>query len=541
MEKRMIVAMVLSVLVILGFQVLKPKQPAEFQTMKAETAATVQDKETAAPTGMTAMAESTEEYGPVKEELTVVRTEPYTLIFSNAGGSLKAIALNKYQQDGQPELLYREDNPARYMFAIKSDLTPGISRKAFTLEKRGNTLEYSYVAPGELEIIKKYNLHDGLEYMEAEVIVRNLTKREIGFSYEMVGPTGLDNPRTQLSAEDSKASGVDKRFLEADTKIGETVWKTKVAKGVQERSGEILWTGLKSRHFAVVLDPLGEAKAVRVTPIDGKSMEVSVKSPSLRILPGKEAKEGYRLYVGPIDAAKLASVGEGLDEIVDNGFFGPISKVLLSVLRFFHKVTHSWGLSIILMTLLVNILLFPLTLKSFSSMHQMKKVQPHVQKLKEMHKDNPQKMNKEMMELYKKYNVNPLGGCLPMLLQMPIFIALYQGLMRSIELKGTSFLWIKDLSRPDAVHIPVTLPFVGDSINILPLLMVGMMAVQQKISQGMTPATGDQASQQKMMMLMMPLLFGFIFYNMPAGLVLYWLTNTILMTSEQALISKKMS
>ena len=126
------------------------------------------------------------------------------------------------------------------------------------------------------------------------------------------------------------------------------------------------------------------------------------------------------------------------------------------------------------------------------------------------------------------------------MLQMPVFIALYQGLIRSVELKGASFLWIKDLARPDAVQIPFSLPVVGASINILPLLMVVMMFFQQKISQGATTAamTDDQAGQQKMMMVVFPVMFGFLFYNMPAGLVLYWLTNTILMTSEQKIMGK---
>lgn len=162
-------------------------------------------------------------------------------------------------------------------------------------------------------------------------------------------------------------------------------------------------------------------------------------------------------------------------------------------------------------------------------------------KLKELHKDNPHKLNKETMELYKKYNVNPLGGCLPMLLQMPIFIALYQGLMRSIELKGAHFLWIKNLARPEAVPLPFSLPVIGASINILPLLMVGMMVIQQKISQGSTTegTTPEQAKQQKMMMMFMPIIFGFLFYQMPSGLVLYWLTNTVLMTAEQIFIVKR--
>lgn len=131
-----------------------------------------------------------------------------------------------------------------------------------------------------------------------------------------------------------------------------------------------------------------------------------------------------------------------------------------------------------------------------------------------------------------------------MLLQMPIFIALYQGLIKSIELKGAKFLWIKDLSAPDAVPLPVTLPLIGNHVNILPLLMIGAMVAQQKMSQAFTGASGstaEQEAQQKMMLIMMPLLFGFLFYNMPSGLVLYWLTNTMLMTGEQALISKRLA
>jgi YidC/Oxa1 family membrane protein insertase len=164
-----------------------------------------------------------------------------------------------------------------------------------------------------------------------------------------------------------------------------------------------------------------------------------------------------------------------------------------------------------------------------------------MEKLKIQHKDNPQKLNKEIMELYKKYKINPLSGCLPMLLQMPIFVALYQALMKSLELRSASFLWIKDLSSPDAVPLPFALPIVGMSLNILPLIMVGAMVLQQKIStKSMGSAvTEEQKQQQKMMLVIMPIMFGFIFYNMPSGLVLYWVVNTILTIIEQGAILKK--
>ena len=161
-----------------------------------------------------------------------------------------------------------------------------------------------------------------------------------------------------------------------------------------------------------------------------------------------------------------------------------------------------------------------------------------MEKLKVQLKDNPQKLNKEIMELYKKYNINPFSGCLPILLQMPIFIALYQALMKSIELRGASFMWIRDLSSPEAIPLPVSFPIIGDSINILPLVMVAAMVIQQKISTASSgrAITDEQKQQQKMMLIIMPIMFGFIFYNMPSGLVLYWVVNTVLTIVEQAAI-----
>lgn len=170
-------------------------------------------------------------------------------------------------------------------------------------------------------------------------------------------------------------------------------------------------------------------------------------------------------------------------------------------------------------------------------MKEMQKLQPYIEELRKQHKDNPQKLNKEIMELYREHKVNPLGGCLPLILQMPIFFALYQALMRSVALKGAKFLWIKDLSEPDKLFLlPFPQPF--DSLNILPILMMIGMFVQQKISAPAT-ASSSTAEQQKLMLLIMPLMFGFIFYSMPAGLVLYWFINSTLMLLYQLRISKR--
>jgi len=171
------------------------------------------------------------------------------------------------------------------------------------------------------------------------------------------------------------------------------------------------------------------------------------------------------------------------------------------------------------------------------SMKQMQALQPVIAELRNKHKDNPQKLNKEIMELYRQNKVNPLAGCLPMVLQIPVFFALYQVLIRSVALKGARFLWIKDLSEPDRLMmLPVSLPVLGNEINILPILMAIGMFMQQKIT--MKSTGGESAQQQKMMMIIMPVMFGFIFYRMPAGLVLYWFINSSLMLVYQIRINR---
>jgi YidC/Oxa1 family membrane protein insertase len=171
-------------------------------------------------------------------------------------------------------------------------------------------------------------------------------------------------------------------------------------------------------------------------------------------------------------------------------------------------------------------------------MKEMQVLQPQVEELRVLHKNNPQRLNKEIMELYKAHKVNPLGGCLPMVLQIPVFFALYQVLSRTVALKGADFLWIKDLSEPDKLFtLPNSLPVIGNEINILPILMAIGMFFQQKTS--MVSISQNQAEQQKIMMIVMPIMFGVLFYHMPSGLVLYWFINSSLTLAYQLRVSRK--
>jgi YidC/Oxa1 family membrane protein insertase len=204
------------------------------------------------------------------------------------------------------------------------------------------------------------------------------------------------------------------------------------------------------------------------------------------------------------------------------GWFGPISLLLLRIMNFSHRLTGNYGVDIILLTCLVKIVFWPLTQKSFKSMREMQKLQPEMQKLREKYKDDAKQMNTEIMELYKRHKVNPLGGCLPMVLQIPVFFGLYQLLANIIQLRHAPFvLWIHDLSAPERLDV------MGYGIPVLTLLLGASMFLQQK----MAPPAGDP-TQQKIMMFM-PLIFTFMFIGFPAGLTLYWLTNNVLTIAQQ--------
>ncbi|MDE0028652.1 MAG: membrane protein insertase YidC [Deltaproteobacteria bacterium] len=241
----------------------------------------------------------------------------------------------------------------------------------------------------------------------------------------------------------------------------------------------------------------------------------------------------YQLFMGPKVLNLLKSFRRGLDESIDFGYFGFISVPMLQAMHFFQTYTGNYGLDIILLTLIIKLLLWPLTQKSFVSMKRMQKLQPQMQRLKDKFGDDKTRLNKEMMDLYKRNKVNPLGGCLPMLLQFPFFIGFYNALLTPIELRHASFLWIKDLSRPDWESLPFTLFGFEAGIPVLVLLMGASMFIQQ----WMSPAIGDP--NQRRMMMLMPLIFTVIFVSFPSGLTIYWFVNNLLSILQQYMINRK--
>lgn len=304
-------------------------------------------------------------------------------------------------------------------------------------------------------------------------------------------------------------------------------------KGEEEiRSGRVSWAAIRDGYFAAALiagEP-GPSTLLAMDP-EGRPF-VGLIYPAIKIPAGGEATIQTKLYAGPKEITRLRDAGHNLGELVDLGWFDFVARPALYLLRFLYDFLGNYGVAIIIITIVQKIVFYPLTQKSHKSMQAMQMLQPKLQALKDKYKNNPQKVQQETMELYKRHGVNPFGGCLPMLIQIPIFIALYNALASSVELWRAPFtLWIDDLSVPDTLFLlPFAVPYLGEAFPFrgLPLIMGVSMFIQQKMS-----PTGGDPRQAQMLLYMMPVMFTFIFWGMPSGLVLYWLVNNVLQIGHQ--------
>ncbi|MFH1190340.1 MAG: membrane protein insertase YidC [Candidatus Omnitrophota bacterium] len=524
MEKRLVIAIALSILIVLGFQYMSPK-PALPPSGKASSlpAKVEPAKEAEIAEPVTAGAE---------EKEAEIETDTLQLTFSNIGGGIKKIGLKKFTAPNSSENLdlVSLTNPTEYLLNISSTMYPDLDTTPYSVSRSDGNITYT-LKTGELEIIKSYKLSNSKYGIQLSINVKNLSGASKPFVYRIIGGAGISEPNNS-----------DKRFVEVTSDVNGKTFGFKKPKPGQRTTnpGIVGWTALKNKYFSLVLKPFVATESQFYSEDKHGALTMGIAAEPINIQPNSSIDNKFILYAGPSSIPPLKEVGYGLDATINYGFFGGISKVMIVIMGFFHTVTRSWGFSIILLSIFLNLITFPLTAKSFKSMQKMQELHPQMEQLKKQHKDSPEKLNKAVMELYKKYNINPLSGCLPILLQMPVFIALYAALMKSIELRNTGFFWIQDLSSPDAVRLPFSLPLIGNSINILPLIMVVAMVMQQKISTKTmgSAVTPEQKEQQKIMLIVMPIVFGFIFYSMPSGLVLYWVVNTILTIVEQGSMAK---
>jgi YidC/Oxa1 family membrane protein insertase len=295
-----------------------------------------------------------------------------------------------------------------------------------------------------------------------------------------------------------------------------------------EFSNSYTYAGFDEGFFAFIWIPENDAKPSLTFFKTDKNI------PVMRLSTDKGSISG-KLYFGPKKSEILQSLNIKAEKINDFGWFDIIAKPLILGLNFSNRLTHNYGIDIILLTILIKLIFYPLSVKSYKSMKKMQDLQPLIKTLREKYANNKEQLNKEMMDLYKSRSINPMGGCLPMIVQIPVFFALYKGLSAAIELRHAPFmLWINDLSSPEDLFsftvAGYTLP-----IRMLPLIM----GITQFIQQKMTPTAADP--MQEKMMLMMPIVFTFLFWGFPSGLVLYWLVNNVISIGQQYYINKKVS
>jgi YidC/Oxa1 family membrane protein insertase len=294
---------------------------------------------------------------------------------------------------------------------------------------------------------------------------------------------------------------------------------------VAVQPGETAWVGVDQHYFVTVVMP--EPSGGECIFAKGSREGTSLAALRMPVPEGGAAHFALTVYTGPKQVEYLSAYGRSVETAIDYGvvtnLFAFFARALLEVMRFFHRFASNWGLAIILLTLLVKALLYPLTRKQLQSMQEMKKLQPEVDKLKVKWGADKQKLNQEMMQLYQKHKVNPLGGCLPLLLQMPVWLALYATLQTAVELYREPFLWIQDLTGPDPVFV-------------LPLLMGASSFIMQRLS----PQPADNA-QAKMMLYFMPIFFTFLMLKLPAGLTLYIFVNNLLSIVQTQYVQRRMA
>lgn len=419
-------------------------------------------------------------------------------------------------------------------------------------DETGQSVAFTYTQPGVARITKTLALSPDEGFLDVSVSYTNLSDAVQRLGLDTHVPAFTLNWTPALRADDNgqagpvqkeiiwRKNGKNEHHATSGLKPPDSATGYSTEKVVQPD-----WIAVKSVYFLMAMRVVAEPDTPWLKDTwgwvagDASRYRFGIATPRMEVAPGATETRDFRIYLGPTHLASLKEAAahgfpeldEALQFFTMFGFMDWFAKLLLSLLNFFHNNLYaSYGIAIILLTIVVRIFMFPLTVKSMKSMKKVQLLAPEMEKIKEeVGKDNPQELQRRTMELYRQYGVNPLGGCFPMLLQMPVFIALYRMLWSAFELRGTSFLWIHDLSRQDAlIKLPWEVPVIFTTIsavNVLPILMAVAMYVSQKLM----PTSGPvQTPQQKMMMNLMPVMFSIFCYNVAAGLNLYILTSTLL-------------
>jgi len=555
MEKRALLAVIISLIILIFYQQYFAPPPPGQQTEKPspEKAQSIEKtkeeigkaappgeikKETLPATPAKAPAEIKAQPG---KDITV-DTPLYTAVFDTRGARLKDWKVKKYMnkigEGARPIDLATEELAGGYPFgleiteanfAFSSEAVFQVNTETLKLgsDKESGEIQFIWNSPDGLHLTQKMTFYADRYRIDINLQISNLSSRVYegrplfvwaGKIFTTPGSSGgmgcIPGSGGSSGAEAPPFTVLAKKELHEV--------EMKDLKEEKRFSQNVQWGGFQDKYFLAALIPKkSEGTELILKKISETNASLLIGGPKASLPPGTQFSQSYTMYLGPKDLDILKAFGDDLDRALDFGWFDVVAKPMLQAMKFFYKYTGNYGLAIILLTVIIKILFWYPTHISYKSMKEMKKLQPEMAKLKEKFKDDREKLNKETMELYRRYKVNPMSGCLPIAIQIPIFFALYKVLLYSIEIRHAPFYWwIQDLSAQDPYYIS-------------PILMGVSMFIQQ----WMTPTTGDPT--QAKMMLIMPVVFTFMFLSFPTGLVLYWLFNNILSIGQQIYINKR--
>ncbi|MFI3271547.1 MAG: membrane protein insertase YidC [Pseudomonadota bacterium] len=530
--KRTLIAVVLSLIVLVGWGYFSEymgwtQKPAPVvETVAPQQAATP----AMAPTDPTILATPVFQNAEGRE--ITVDTPFYKAVFHTGGGVLQQFLLKNYTVGIEKDSpLVDMVDPATKRLAPLGLLVngqPSWSTGAWSFD--GNDLN---LAAGQTGVLRFQGIVDGLRVIRELHFDANtylITEKLLVASADDATRTariGFTLGATSLTGGESQYNQTRIAWFSEEGLDEETSTDTLASTGVQF-NGTVDWAGIMSNYFLSAIVPTKEQMVVKGRLQDGV-YRVAVEEESKVINPGITEMIGCDYWLGPKESELLNVAPNNLAVSLDYGWFSFIARPLIVALEFFHSYVGNYGVAIIILTIIIKLLFWPLSQKSYKSMEQMKKLQPLMAKVREKYADDREKMNAEIMALYKTYKVNPAGGCLPMLVQIPVFFGLYQALLHSIQLRHASFIeylpftdmvWLADLSAKDPYYIT-------------PLVMGASMFLQQRLA----PPAGDP-TQAKVMMFM-PVIFTFMFLGFPSGLVIYWLCNNVLSIGQQWMTLRK--
>lgn len=544
-NKRLILAIAIAVVIFVAWNLIfAPQQPATPQNQEPQTAQTVDSPTTGTMPDTTETAVAPQ----IATRKITVDHPLYIAEFDERGAMITSFKLKKYHETSDDSSPLRELLPAEFNLS-QVGLHPvgapanswnnliysaNISEDNISITDKAFQIIFTMTDQNGIKVDKCFTFDPATYVITYDTFITNLAEapwnNALAFELEGVNQNAIkDQQLVATTAAMFKGKLTNIKTRPKDFK-----------QGTFSTEGHLDWIASQSRYFIMAMMPnVPSQTMVTVVPESETTHVTSMYTDKFELQPGDTKKITNLLYFGPKEIDTLKAAGHNLNKVVNFGFFDILAKPFLWFMKKIYSVIPNYGVAIIILTLVIKIILFPLGTKSYKSMSQMKKLQPLIKEIQEKYKDDKMRISQETMALYKTYKINPAKGCLPMIVQIPVFFALYRMLYGAIELHHTPFIgWITDLSAPDRLGASLfnfSIPFMEapTGIPVLTLLMGASMFLQQK----MAPPMGDP--NQRRIMMLMPIMFTVIFINFSSGLVLYWFTNNIFSILQQYYVQKK--